>query len=208
MTTPALHPTDSHLQGYVSGQTHPPVRLVLEAHLLACAACRARVETLADSQVPEVSAPAVPSDPALLAGIRARIQARAETVGTDLPFSPELRRLLPLPGRLPWRSALRPGIRVAVISEDPVSRATLYLVHLKPGRPFPRHHHEGEECSVILQGGLRDGAVEAHAGDFQETGEGTHHGPVALPGEDCWVLACAQEGSVRFEGWRGLLQLV
>lgn len=207
MNGPALHPSAAHLEAYVSGQAGAPVRLVLEAHLLTCTPCRIQVEARALPEVPAAPAAAAPADPALLAGIRARLQA-PDPAPSDLPFGPELRRLLPLPGRLPWRSALRPGIRVAVLAEDAPSRSTLYLVHLKPGRPFPLHHHEGGECSVILQGGLRDGEVEAHAGDFQETGMGTQHSPVALEGEDCWVLACAEEGSVRFEGWRGLLQLV
>jgi putative transcriptional regulator len=207
MRTPALHPGATHLEAYVSGQAAAPVRRVVEAHLLACETCRTQVEARAVPEVPAAPAGLPPADPALLAGIRARLRA-PNPAPSDLPFGPELLRLLPLAGRLPWRSALRPGIRVAVLAEDAASRSTLYLVHLKPGRPFPLHHHEGGECSVILQGGLRDGEVEAHAGDFQETGVGTQHGPVALEGEDCWVLACAEEGSVRFEGWRGLLQLV
>lgn len=55
----------------------------------------------------------------------------------------------------------------------------------------------------LLEGSARkrpDGS-----GDFEEATASHIHAPVALPDEDCWLLATL-EGGIRLQGWRGLLQ--
>lgn len=76
---------------------------------------------------------------------------------------------------------------------------------MEKGRPFPEHAHSGLERSVILAGGLEDAGSVMGAGDFDEADGSRIHSPVALPDEDCWLLA-SLEGGIRFTGWRGVLQ--
>jgi len=202
---PVHHPTEAHWLDYVSGQMDGASRILLEAHLAFCAPCR---RAAAQDAVPGGAqlAPAAPEPPpALLQAILGRLDSPTQPrVGTEqLPLPEALWSLFPDLQRAHWGSALTWGFRFL---EVPLPGAeTLYLIHMQQGRPFPRHSHRGLERSVILRGGLRDEDSLLEPGDFAEADSSCTHTPVALPDEDCWLLA-SLEGGIRFTGWRGVLQ--
>lgn len=203
---PALHPSEDLWVDYAAGQVDPANRTLLEAHLAFCESCRCLAAGASAAGGPTLGEPA-PSEPppSLLAGILARLKApEPPRVGREaLPLPRALWPLLPDLSAATWRGALTPGFRfLQVLQPDGPG---LFLVHMEAGRPFPRHGHGGLERSIILSGGLQteDGVMEA--GDFEEAAPGHIHSPVALPDEDCWLLA-SLEGGIQFQGWRGLVQ--
>ena len=200
--TAAHHPREEHWLDYASGQVGAPLRNLLESHLAFCAPCRELAARSAIGGALLLAQPASEPAPAgLLQGILAHLPVlEPPRVGVEtLPIPARLWPLLPDLRHSAWHGALTPGFRY--LEAEP----GLFLIHMKKGRPFPEHGHGGREYAVILCGGLRDGEVLLEAGDFDEVLPNRVHSPVALPDEDCWLLA-AQEGSLRFTGWRGWLQ--
>lgn len=204
--TPTLHPAEDLWLDFAAAQVDSATRTLLEAHLAYCQPCRtlAGEAAAAGAFTLRESAPA-PSG--LLAGILARLKAPEQPrVGSEaLPLPRALWPLLPDLSAGAWRGALTPGFRFLQVLQP--GGPGLFLVHLEAGRPFPRHGHTGPERSLILAGGLRTEEGVMEAGDFEEAAPGHIHSPVALPDEDCWLLA-SLEGGIRFQGWRGLLQRI
>lgn len=200
--TPRFHPRAEHWLDYAAGHLDPPSRSLLEAHLAFCEPCRreaARNLAPGGDLLAGLPAPAAPK--ALLDGILARLKRpEPPRVGAELlPIPQALWSLLPALDGAAWRGALTRGFRFLEAAPG------LYLIHMRKGRPFPEHGHPGLERSVILAGGLKDGDALLEAGDFDEADGARVHAPVALPDEDCWLLA-SLDGGIRFTGWRGLLQ--
>jgi putative transcriptional regulator len=113
--------------------------------------------------------------------------------------------LLPDVAQASWRGALTRGFRFLQVPQ--LGGPDLFLIHMEAGRSFPCHDHGGLERTLVLVGGLQDAQGVMEAGDFDEAPPGHVHAPVALPDEDCWLLATL-EGGIRLRGWRGLLQRV
>ncbi len=193
--------TGSPWAGVVTGHWRPPVRRPLAAPLGFCPACRHRAAEEARPGGALLASSQEAPPPGLLDGILARLKApQAPRVGAEtLPLPRQLWSLFPDLGKARWQGALTPGFRFLEVQPG------LHLVHMAQGRPFPEHGHTGQELSVILAGGLKDGDKILEAGDFDEVGAEDAHAPVALPDEDCWLLA-SLEGEIRFRGWRGFLQ--
>lgn len=206
--TPALHPSEDLWVDYAAGQVDAATRTLLEAHLAFCDPCRTLVLAAAAVGAPALrDASPVEAPGGLLAGILARLKApEPPRVGREaLPLPRPLWPLLPDLSAATWRGALTPGFRFLQVRQP--GSPGLFLVHMAAGRPFPRHGHTGLERSIVLAGGLRTEEGVMEAGDFEEAAPGHVHAPLALPDEDCWLLA-SLEGGIRFEGWRGLLQRV
>lgn len=206
--TPALHPAEQLWYDFAAGQADPATRTLLEAHLAYCESCRAlaaeaaAVGALILREDGPVAAPS-----GLLAGILDRLKApEPPRVGNEeLALPRPLWPLLPDLRAATWRGALTPGFRFLQVLQP--GGSGLFLVHMKAGRAFPRHGHAGLERSLVLSGGLRTEQGVMEAGDFEEAASGHIHAPVALPDEDCWLLA-SLEGGIVFKGWRGLLQRI
>ena len=116
------------------------------------------------------------------------------------PFLPK-EAVAQLPPASAWRW-LRPGARASALCRD--EQARLFLLHLKPDRPFPKHAHHGRESLLILHGGLEDGGRHLGPGEWTVHADGSVHAPAA-DHQGCWALA-RLEGDVAFSGWLGLLQ--
>jgi putative transcriptional regulator len=203
---PARHPSPSHWLDFVSGQMDMASRTLLEAHLAFCPECRDRAaeEAAPGAQVMAQESPE-PAPQALLEAILARVKRpEPPRVGREvLPLPPVLWPLLSNLEGAAWRGALTRGFRFLVVPG--AAGAPLYLIHMEKGRPFPRHGHRGLERSIILKGGLRDEDAILESGDFDEADASRIHTPIALPDEDCWLLA-SLDGGIHFTGWRGWLQ--
>lgn len=199
---PRFHPTEDHWLDYASGQMEGASRNLLEAHLAFCETCRRQAaRDLAPGGLLLSEVPPAPVPTGLLGGILARLTPpEPPRVGAEvLPLPPALWPLLPPLRGASWRGALTRGFRFLEASPG------LFLIHMRNGRPFPEHMHLGLERSVILAGGLEDAGTILGAGDFDEADGYRVHAPVALPDEDCWILA-SLAGPIRFTGWRGGLQ--
>jgi putative transcriptional regulator len=206
---PRVHPSEETLVAAVSGQLDRPQRVVILSHVELCRDCAklqaelatAGGELLAGLEVTERPSP--------------ELWRRIESALDTPPPADELDASLPLPALVraelrgtpapQWRTQLLKGGRMALLDEDAVSGAQLWLGEMPGGLRFPRHLHLGTEQVTVLAGGYEDERGSFEAGDYVEYERGSEHGPDTLDGERCWILF-RLEGTVRFRGWRGLLQ--
>lgn len=214
-----MHPPSETLVAHASGHLEPVLRVVVEAHLDLCPACRAGMAAMAEPGgwlfggfEPEGRRPEPPSarpgpDP-LWEKLESRLAppAAADPVPASVPLPLAARLELPASlGRLRWWRPFLRGARLAVLCEDDRTGASLALAHMPGGRVFPRHEHLGFEHAVVLAGGYDDERGSFTAGDFAIYEPGSSHGPHTLDGDDCWILF-RLGGPVRFAGWRGAVQ--
>ena len=210
MSREMTHPQDETLLDLAASQLDRPHKLVLEAHLEQCAACRQRVGELAApggwwlEQMPsEAPSPALWERPERQ--VVAPVPADSFAAGLPLPLC--LRQELAGQRKPRWWSILLNGGRVSVLLEDTVTKSLLCLGEMPGGRRFPRHEHLGFEQVTVLAGGYADERGEFVAGDYQSYEPGSVHGPDTLDGDPCWTLF-RLDGKVQFAGWRGRLQRI
>jgi putative transcriptional regulator len=202
------------LAEHAAGVLDLALRVLVEAHLDLCAACRAEAAALAAPGGALLAAGAGGAPPAALwTRISAALDAARER-GADPaadPLAPEIplplaaRRELPPLAPLRWWRWFLGGARMTELVHDPRSGTRLLLGQMPPRRRFPRHLHVGFEQLVVLAGGYDDERGEFVAGDFAVYEPGSEHGPETLDGDACW-LVFRLDGPVRFRGWRGLAQ--
>jgi putative transcriptional regulator len=63
------------------------------------------------------------------------------------------------------------------------------LIQIEVGAIVPRHTHRGEEFTVVLKGGFRDGEKMYRGGDFAVADSTVQHNPVATGAEPCICVA-------------------
>ncbi len=207
------HPPVESLLAHASGELDPLMRVILEAHLDLCPACRGELATLVEPGgwlLRSTAAPAGGAPADLWQRLEARINdadtdAVADAVPQFVPLPLAARRELPPGGRVHWWRPLLRGARIALLGADPATGARLAVAHMPGGKRFPRHEHLGFEHAVVLSGGYEDERGEFLAGDYAVYAPGSEHGPQTLDGDDCWILF-RLGGPVRFHGWRGALQ--
>jgi len=175
---PSFHPDEAQFESLSQGRADLALRLILEAHLGACAACRA-------------------AHPGLTA------HAPASSHG-EAPLPVGLRAQLPDPSRWTWHRRLLDGSPCAKLWQDGAEGASLWLVFVHSGRRFPNHCHGSEEAALLLAGWVQDGPEAQGPGDFVRHAGGSVHAPVATSADGCWILARLGPGGARFRGWRGL----
>ena len=174
---PALHPEASQWEALRKGHADLPIKVLLETHLGACAACR-----LAHPELPAHALVAVQDDvPPIPLGVLAQ---------------------LPDPKAWTWYRQLLNGSRSAKLWGDADGGAGLWLTFVPMGRRFPGHSHTGQEAAVLLAGWVRDGLDLAGPGDFVQHEASSHHAPEATSQDGCWILARLGPGGFRFSGWR------
>ncbi len=93
-----------------------------------------------------------------------------------------------------WRETRHEGVAIRILRRDEATGDATVLIRMRPGCAYPAHRHVGIEEVFILQGGYRDSRGRHRAGDYVLNEAGSAHGPVALPGEDCVMLAVAHGG--------------
>lgn len=203
------HPDPETLLDHAGGQLDLPMRVLLEAHLDLCAACRAEVAAMAAPGGQLLARAATGETPpaALWSRLEAQIGTAqiADRLPAEVPLPLAARRELPVGVRPRWWRLLLGGARMALVANDPATGTRLAIGRMPGGLVFPRHEHLGFEHAVVLSGGYDDERGEFLAGDFAVYEPGSEHGPHTLDGDPCWILF-RLDGPVRFRGWRGALQ--
>ncbi len=87
---------------------------------------------------------------------------------------------------LPWRHF--GSVSEAVLPLDQSIYRTR-LIRLKAGRAVPRHTHEGQELTVVLEGAFHDGIDGYGVGEIAIADPHVDHQPQALGDDDCLCLA-------------------
>jgi putative transcriptional regulator len=205
----AAHPDDL-LAALASGALAAEERAQVDAHLAACARCRAELGRLADAAgLLAVALEPAPSPPGarerlLAAAASGRFEAFAARVAAMLDVAvAEARRLLDaIDTPAPWSAGPTAAIELYHLAPGPALAGALAgFVRVRAGERFPYHRHLGPEQVLVLQGGLRDddGSV-LRRGDVASAAEGTGHSFVALPGPDLVYLVVLQ-GGVEIPGY-------
>jgi putative transcriptional regulator len=205
LVMPTHHPDDSLLLEYAAGSLDEAKALLVATHLALCPACRNAVrsgeaasaalafagdvtETIS-SLVPDVSGEAVEAPPA----------RHAASSGLSLP-QPLRGYLGASVTSLPW-SSVGLGLREYRLPEFKSSTA-VRLLAIPAGRRMPRHTHEGEELTLVLQGSFSDVTGDYQRGDVATADSTLDHQPRAGEGEECLCLA-VEEAPLRFTGVTG-----
>ena len=105
-----------------------------------------------------------------------------------------LRRLCGRPlSELKWKS-LAPGVEIYDIMEGRGSNEDerLYLLRAKGGKKLPEHSHNGEEWTLIIQGGYEAGGEGYVSGDLHISDDDVSHAPHIDAGEDCICLVMTE----------------
>ena len=179
-----------------------------EAHLLACAECATRMQTLSAAFLEaDVSTTAIEPHPSvrerLLASLsRApRLEAYVEPVSRllDVPLSKARDYLWRIDDAARWRPMPFDGVAALFVKGGPgTAGAFTAFLKVQAGCRLPMHDHLGPEQGILLQGRARDQDGHVHApGAEVEMDGGSRHEFEALPIVDCVFLVIAHRG-VRF----------
>ena len=189
-TLPA-RPIDTLLAGYAAGTLNAPLHALVGSHLAMSGTNRAFVaamEELAGGSMDEAAS-------APIALHRSMLDAIVIQPVSEPAAAPPVDDILPQPLRhlvgrgssdIAWRFKL-PGIREYRIAESEAGEAVLYWV--KAGRRLPQHTHEGEEVTLLLQGGFTDPLGHYRRGDIAIADAELDHTPVADKDADCICFA-------------------
>ena len=189
------HPESSILWEYATGSVPEPLGLVLALHLSHCPACStavARYEEIGGALL-EDAVPTHLDVEEMLGDVLNRLNepdsellsaAAADRDG----FPGALSQRLPTPfSELPWKRVSR-GVsefRLAIDEDEHVAK----LIRIEAGAIVPRHTHRGEEFTVVIKGGFRDGDEMYTGGDFTAANSTVRHNPVASGAEPCVCVA-------------------
>lgn len=205
---------DELLMAHAAGRLPEPVAIVVASHLTLSAASRSRYRcfesaagALLEKLEPEpVGAASWERIAALLdkdepePPAAAPLPALVEDGGILLPRP--LREIMPRPlAGLSWRG-IGPVAEADLPGTDPGYR--LRLIRLRAGRSVPRHTHEGNELTLVLDGSFRDVQGHYRRGDLAIADAGVDHQPTADASGDCLCLALT-DAPLRLTGAIGRL---
>ncbi|HYC01712.1 MAG TPA: ChrR family anti-sigma-E factor [Azospirillaceae bacterium] len=194
---PLHHPTEALLVDYASGALGEAAALVVATHLALCPQCRAevnRLEALGGSLMLELD-PA-PVGPATLEAVLARLDTGASEP-SPAPVRPMAAGAMPMlpeplrsyaggdPHQIAWRRVM-PGLEEAAIS---CGAGKARLLRVRAGATLPRHTHDGNEYTLVLDGSFGDDCGRFGRGDFAATDPSVEHTPTADPRDGCLCLA-------------------
>lgn len=208
------HPPEETLLGFSSGHADLAQRVLAEAHLAVCSACR---QTVAEMAAPGgrllASLPGQPPPSRLWQRISSSLAvetqagkvAAAAARADDLALPAAARAELPALGPLRWRSAWKGTSQYALVHANRHDRGFLVAARAPRQSGFPAHEHLGPEDGVILAGGYDDEFGSFEVGDYAVYAAGSRHRPETDREEGCVILVRLELPN-RFLGWRGLAQ--
>jgi putative transcriptional regulator len=201
---------DELLIAHAAGKLPEPVALAVATHLALSPAARARYsryETIGGVLLEGLQ-------PASLAeGAWGRLLGRLDDETDDPPPAATVEsgeQLLPRPLRdylpgplesLRWRSYGN-AAEVELPLRTPGYRTT--LIRVRAGKMVPQHTHEGNELTVVLEGGFHDETGHYQRGDLAIADSSIDHRPVADEDGDCMCLAVT-DAPLRLTGLFGRL---
>ena len=203
LVMPNHHPDESLLIEYAAGSLNEAKSLLVATHLTLCPVCRDAVR-----------------DGEAVGG--ALLQASAYHVGvgepdepTSVVDAPRARRVAVADSALPNPLRDYIGMPMSEIKWTPLWRglceyalpqfgARVRLLSIPGGGRMPRHTHEAEELTLVLQGAFADGSGHYARGDVATADPSINHRPQADAGAQCICLA-VEDGALRLTGWTGRL---
>lgn len=183
--------TDDLLAGYAAGRLAEPVALIVATHLSLnrvqarrFAAYEALGGVLFEGIEPE------PVSPDSWERLAYRldgepIEKKSSAVASELPCPLSDYVKAPL-SRLRWSSY---GAIAEVALDVPSNQFRTKLIKVKAGRSVPRHTHDGQELTLVLEGGFSDGRGHYCKGDLVIADRQVDHSPTADDECDCLCLA-------------------
>ena len=188
---------DDLLLAHAAGRLPEPVGLVVATHLALTPARQAiyrEYEALGGAMLEDLA----PAD--LSHGSFDRLLSRLDDDAEPISVRPARPRRdpakpeVPAPLRayvqgriadLPWKHY--GGVSEAKLALDESVYRTRLIV-LRAGKAVPKHTHEGQEITVVLEGAFNDGIGRYARGDIAIADGHVDHQPVADAGEDCLCL--------------------
>jgi putative transcriptional regulator len=201
---------DELLAGYVAGRLAEPARVLVSSHLELSPRHRGYVrslEALAGAELDTTAPVELSSRDARLEAIFGMGAMPERAIQPCESFDPRLpSSLRGLLGRntldgLKWRS-LMPGVKEFKFGE--MDGCSASLLWIKAGRAVPSHTHDGQELTLVLQGGFSDADGHYVRGDLAFADDHVDHKPIADDDEDCICFAVT-EGHLRLTGPLGRL---
>ncbi len=95
-------------------------------------------------------------------------------------------------------ATIAPGLRECRLGETEGCVAT--LISISPGHQMPRHHHEGVEIGLVLEGGFCAGDGCYKAGDILISDRGVDHWGLCDTENDCLCLLVREASVPRSNG--------
>ena len=201
-TAPRHHIDEDLLLSYAAGTLNESASLLVAAHLTLCPRCRGAVRA-AEAVGGVVLEAAEPEAVAPLAA--ARLDAPAPEAEELTPESLSVLDVaVPrvvaryVPEALRWRF-VQPGVKFADLFTD-ATGARIGFMRAQPGAAITTHGHSGEELTLVLDGGYRDGAATFLRGDVQVCDESTVHTPVTDGDGSCLLLVTIR-GPIKPTRW-------
>jgi len=200
---PNHHPDESLLIEYAAGSLSEAKSLLVATHLALCPACRQAVragEVVAGALL-QVSSYQVGAGDPREPGPAVDRPTSAPVSPSDSPIPNPLRDYLGQPlTALRWTPVWRG------LSEYPLPQfgGGVRLLSIPGGGRMPRHSHEAEELTLVLQGAFSDTTGHYARGDVGTADASVDHRPRADNGQVCLCLA-VEDGALRLTGWTGRL---
>ncbi len=150
---------------YVLGLSRTEQRKAIEEQLNSDVDLHARVQRWQD----EFATLDAEGGETLPDGLLQSVLARIDSQGVQLPGSITLRG-----AGADWQR-MSEGVAYRMLREDKTNGRQSFLVRMDPGAVYPPHPHDEDEECLMIEGDLRFGDLELHAGDYHVALKGMSH---------------------------------
>jgi len=203
------HPSPEVLMSYAAGSLPEAPSLLVATHLAICPECRVRageLDALGGAMLEDLSPTKMEAD--ALDRVMARLDEPEPPRAPPPPADP----VLPAPLRayvgrgfdaIAWKKLGR-GVEEYRLPIPDADSYTTRLLRVADDREMPTHGHDGDELTLVLAGGFRDGEDSYVRGDVAGADPTVSHSPVADKDGECICLVVT-EGKLRFSGLFGPL---
>jgi putative transcriptional regulator len=199
------HPSNDQLIEFSSGSCSSAMSIALSTHLHFCNECCMKVsENEAAAAVLFEKQDAIKVESDSFTKLMNRIQNEvpvpvvAEQPKQDTRFPKVISKLIDGDTEsLDWEKPMK-NLRVSRLLTDETG-LILGLHHMKSGSRVPHHSHQGNEISIVVEGGFSDELGSYGPGDFIHLSSDHQHSPQADADGDCWLVSLV-EAPVKLTG--------
>jgi putative transcriptional regulator len=201
------HPRDETLAAFAGGTLDEARALIVATHVSLCPRCRRAVAAFeaVGGEMLNALDPA-PLSPDALDHALARIETPAELAAVRTPRDNDATRL---PSALsgyelgPWRRVWH-GIQLRTVDVPSVDGMRVFMLRAPAGTRLPRHRHQGDEWTCVLEGSFTHARGHYGPGDMDEADEAIEHHPLVGAEGPCVCIVALERGIV-FQSWLGRL---